>query len=60
MSIGKLHYRCEEDPTDFCAQVIPLHAVDGVSDNIDLIQDSPPERKAVATYARDTGRGEFS
>lgn len=60
VSIGKLHYRCEDDPTGFTEQVIPLHVVDGVGDLIGLIRDDLPERKAAAKYARDTGRGESS
>ena len=60
VSIGKLHYRCEDDPTGFSEQVIPLHVVDGVGDLIGLIRDDLPERKAAAKYARDTGRGESS
>ena len=29
LSIGKLHYRSEEDPTGFNKQIVPLHIVDG-------------------------------
>lgn len=58
VSIGKLHYRCEDDPTGFTEQIVPLHVVDGVGDLIGLIRDDLPERKAAAKYARDTGAGE--
>ncbi len=60
VSIGKLHYRCEDDPTGFTEQIVPLHVVDGVGDLIGLIRDDLPERKAAAKYARDTGPGESS
>lgn len=60
VSIGKLHYRCEDDPTGFTRQVIPLHVVDGVGDLIGLVRDPLPERKAAAKYAKDTGPGESS
>ena len=30
LSIGKLHYRNETDPTGFDEQIVPLHVVDGV------------------------------
>ena len=29
LSIGKLHYRSESDPTGFNEQIVPLHIVDG-------------------------------
>lgn len=58
VSIGKLHYRNETDPTGFTEQVVPLHVVDGVGDLIGLVRDPPPERKAAAKFARDTGRGD--
>ncbi|MBL25837.1 MAG: sulfatase [Rhodospirillaceae bacterium] len=29
LSIGKLHYRSEEDPTGFDRQIVPLHIVEG-------------------------------
>ncbi|MEZ5842395.1 MAG: sulfatase-like hydrolase/transferase [Hyphomicrobiaceae bacterium] len=58
VSIGKLHYRNDTDPTGFSEQIIPLHVVDGLGDLIGLVRDPLPERKAAAKYARDTGRGE--
>ena len=60
VSIGKLHYRCQADPTGFSEQIVPLHVVDGVGDLIGLVRDPLPERKAAAKYARDTGPGESS
>ena len=29
-SVGKLHYRCEDDPTGFDRQILPMHILDGV------------------------------
>ena len=32
VSIGKLHFRKEDDPTGLVRQVIPMHIVDGIGD----------------------------
>jgi len=58
VSIGKLHYRDEEDPTGFDQEIIPLNVVDGVGDLLGLIRDDMPERQGAKNYARDTGPGE--
>ena len=58
VSIGKLHYRDENDPNGFDQEIIPLHVVDGLGDLLGLIRDDMPERKGAANYARDVGPGE--
>lgn len=60
VSIGKLHYRSETDPTGLSEQIVPLHVVEGVGDLIGLIRDDLPERQAAKRYAQDTGRGSSS
>jgi choline-sulfatase len=56
VSIGKLHYRNEDDPTGFSEQIIPLHVLDGVGDLTGLLRDSP--RRAAAQMAASAGPGE--
>lgn len=58
MSIGKLHYRNETDPTGFVEQVVPLHVVDGVGSVAGAIKQpmAPPMTKS--KLARDIGPGD--
>lgn len=65
-SIGKLHYRLEEDPTGFDKQHIPMHITGGVG----MIQLSirkqfpdfvpPPRRRAAIAEAADVGESEYT
>mgnify|MGYP003626980660 CR=1 FL=1 len=41
-SIGKLHYRNEEDDTGFDEQIIPMHVVNGVGDVAGAVRDRLP------------------
>ena len=43
-SIGKLHFRSEEDDNGFAEEVEPLHVVGGVGDLLSCIRDAPPFR----------------
>ena len=43
-SIGKLHFRSNEDDNGFTEEVDPLHVVDGVGDILGCIRDNPPFR----------------
>ena len=52
VSIGKLHFRKEDDPTGFVRQVIPMHIVDGIGDLRDCVKRpmAPPLKQSkVAT-----------
>jgi choline-sulfatase len=52
VSIGKLHFRKEEDPTGFARQVSPMHIVDGIGDlrgSVKRPMAPPFERSKVAT-----------
>lgn len=65
-SIGKLHYRLEEDPTGFDKQHIPMHITGGVG----MIQLSirkqfpdfvpPPRRRSTIPEAASVGESEYT
>jgi choline-sulfatase len=65
-SVGKLHYRREEDPCGFDKQHIPMHITDGVG----MIQLSirkqfpdfvpPPRRRAAIAEAASVGESEYT
>jgi len=57
-SIGKLHYRFEDDPTGFDEQVIPMHIANGVGDLMGLIRPNLPERTQCQKYSEEIGPGE--
>jgi len=65
-SVGKLHYRREEDPAGFDRQHIPMHITDGVG----MIQLSirkqfpdfvpPPRRRAAIAESAGSGESEYT
>lgn len=57
-SIGKLHYRFEEDPTGVGEQVIPMHIEDGRGDVLGSVRPGVPERTVSARLAEEVGAGE--
>lgn len=59
LSIGKLHYRAEEDDTGFAERRIPMHVVDGVGDlRGNLLREPQPLRRIARTKLIDVGAGE--
>lgn len=56
-SIGKLHYRQEEDGAGFGKQHIPLHVLGGKGDVQGMIRTPPPSRPSTAQLAGDAGKG---
>lgn len=58
MSIGKLHYRNETDPTGFDEQVVPLHVVDGVGSVAGAIKQPLAPGMTKSKLARDIGPGD--
>ena len=58
LSIGKLHYRSEEDPTGFSEQVVPLHIVGGEGSVSGCVKQplGPPIKKS--KLAIEIGPGE--
>ena len=59
-SIGKLHYRRQEDDTGFTEQILPMHVVDGVGDLLGSVRDPLPVRHKSRAIATDIGPGESS
>ena len=57
-SIGKLHYRFDEDPTGFDEQFIPMHIANGVGDLMGSIRPDLPERTQSRKYSELVGPGE--
>ncbi len=57
-SIGKLHYRFEEDPTGFDEQFMPMHIADGVGDLMGSIRPNLPERTQSRKFSELVGPGE--
>jgi choline-sulfatase len=59
LSIGKLHYRAEEDNTGFPERRIPMHVVNGVGDlRGNLLREPQPLRRLARTKLVDVGAGE--
>jgi choline-sulfatase len=60
VSIGKLHFRSEDDDNGFSQEIMPLHINDGIGDPLGWLRDPLPVRKATLRLAKDAGRGESS
>ena len=58
LSIGKLHYRDEADPTGFDTQVHPMHVVDGVGDVMGAVRDQLPVRHRTKALSEKIGPGD--
>lgn len=56
-SIGKLHYRADEDPDGFGNHVIPLNVVGGVGDVMGTIRGVPPVREGARDGVLGAGPG---
>lgn len=59
-SIGKLHYRSEQDDTGFTRQILPMHVVNGVGDLLGSVRDPLPVRHKSRAMADEVGIGESS
>lgn len=57
-SIGKLHYRSEQDPTGFDEQHIPMHVVGGAGDLLGSLRDGTALLGKYRAYHLDAGPGE--
>lgn len=60
VSIGKLHYRNDTDPTGFDEQIIPLHVVNGTGDILGAVRDNLPLRRKGIHLLEKIGPGETS
>jgi choline-sulfatase len=60
VSVGKLHFRREEDDTGFSRQIVPMHLPDGEGQVHGLLRDPlPPPRKG-SRLATEIGAGDTS
>ncbi|WP_423460421.1 sulfatase-like hydrolase/transferase [Ottowia sp. VDI28] len=59
-SIGKLHYRRQEDPTGFMAQHEPVHILDGVGLVWGSVRDPLPKTRGRSPIFDELGAGESS
>ena len=59
-SIGKLHYRNEEDPTGFTRQQIPVHILDGIGQVWGAVRDPLPAVRGRSPLFDELGAGESS
>ena len=57
-SIGKLHYRNEDDPTGFDRQINPMHVVNGAGDVLGAVRDPLPVREKCRMLSEELGPGE--
>lgn len=60
VSVGKLHYRSEEDAAGFDPQILPLHVVNGIGDLVGSIRDELPYRSEALNVGLASGRGDSS
>jgi choline-sulfatase len=58
VSIGKLHYRNDDDPVGFDERIVPMHIADGVGDLQGSIRPDLPVRVQGRKLAEDIGPGE--
>ena len=58
VSIGKLHFRSDEDDCGFSESIIPMQVFEGKGDLLGLIRDDLPVRGAAYKMARMAGPGE--
>lgn len=59
-SIGKLHFRSEEDDNGFSEEILPMHVVGGVGWPVGLLRENLPQYDSAAELAADVGSGESS
>lgn len=59
-SIGKLHFRSEEDDNGFDPELLPLHVVNGIGNLFTICRNPLPVAKKFASLIRDAGAGNSS
>lgn len=57
-SIGKLHFRSEDDDVGFSASHVPMHVIEGVGDLMGLVREDLPVRGGAWKMAGMAGPGE--
>jgi choline-sulfatase len=58
VSIGKLHFRSDDDDCGFSESIVPMQVIEGKGDLLGLIRDDLPVRGAAYKMARMAGPGE--
>ncbi len=58
VSIGKLHFRGEDDDNGFSRSLLAMHVVEGLGDLMGLVREDLPVRKGAYKIARSAGPGE--
>ena len=58
VSIGKLHFRSDDDDCGFSESIIPMQVIEGKGDLLGLIRDDLPVRGAAYKMAQMAGPGE--
>ena len=58
VSIGKLHFRSNEDNNGFSREVIPVHILNGIGFTSSMVRDRVEPYAANEDFANDIGRGE--
>lgn len=58
VSIGKLHFRSQDDDNGFTEEVMPLHVVGGIGDLSGMIRENMPPRQASRLLAEEAGVGD--
>lgn len=58
VSIGKLHFRSEEDDNGFSREILPMHVIEGTGDLMGLVREELPRRGMSWKMARLAGPGE--
>ena len=58
VSIGKLHFRSEQDDNGFSEEILPMHVIEGVGDLMGLVREDLPERGMSWKMAHLAGPGE--
>lgn len=60
VSIGKLHFRSEDDDNGFSEEIVPMHVLDAKGDLLGLARDDLPVRDGAWKMARPAGPGDTS
>ena len=58
VSIGKLHFRSDDDDNGFSESQLAMHVVEGLGDLMGLVREDLPVRKGAYKIARSAGPGE--
>ena len=60
VSIGKLHFRSEQDNNGFSKEIVPVHVLNGIGFTSSMVRDSEDPYGSNEDFANAIGRGESS